>query len=42
MTHAHSAEAKNHSIDQLIGEITALTEEDRALLLRLRSERADR
>jgi uncharacterized membrane protein len=38
MAHPHVP----HSIDNLIGEITALTEEDRALLLRLRRERPDR
>jgi uncharacterized membrane protein len=38
MAHPHAP----HSIDSLIGEITALTEEDRALLHRLRRERTDR
>jgi|AraplaMF_Col_mMF_1032025.scaffolds.fasta_scaffold00095_12 uncharacterized membrane protein len=42
MTHAQAPGARAHSIDSLIGEITALTEEDRALLLRLRRERTDR
>jgi uncharacterized membrane protein len=38
----HAAGPKARSIDSLIGEITALTEEDRGLLLRLRQERTDR
>jgi uncharacterized membrane protein len=38
MPHPHAP----HSIDSLIGEITALTEEDRSLLHRLRRERTDR
>jgi uncharacterized membrane protein len=42
MSHAHSSAARARSIDSLIGEITALSEEDRALLQRLRNERADR
>ena len=42
MAHAHAPGAKAHSIDSLIDEITALTEEDRALLQRLRRERTDR
>jgi uncharacterized membrane protein len=42
MAHAHTPGAKAHSIDSLISEITALTEEDRVLLQRLRRERTDR
>lgn len=42
MAHAHSTAPKARSIDSLIGEITALSDEDHALLQRLRSERADR
>ena len=42
MAHTHAPGAKAHSIDSLIDEITALTEEDRALLQRLRRERTDR
>lgn len=42
MAHAHAPAAKARSIDSLIDQITALTEEDRALLLQLRAERADR
>jgi uncharacterized membrane protein len=42
MTNAHVPGAKPHSIDTLIGEITALTEDDRSLLQRLRRERLDR
>jgi uncharacterized membrane protein len=39
---SHSSGAKARSIDTLIGEITALTAEDRSLLQRLRQERTDR
>jgi uncharacterized membrane protein len=42
MAHAHAPGAKARTIDSLIDEITALTEDDRTLLQRLRSERADR
>jgi uncharacterized membrane protein len=42
MTNAHSPGAKARSIDSLIDEITALTEDDRTLLQKLRTDRADR
>ena len=42
MAHAPAPGVKPHSIDSLISEITALSEEDRVLLQRLRRERVDR
>jgi uncharacterized membrane protein len=42
MTNAHSSGTKTRTIDSLIDEITALSEDDRTLLQGLRAERAGR
>src|SRR3954467_809244 len=42
MADTHAPTARTRSIDRLIDEITALTEDDRTLLQRLRAERAGR